>query len=108
MSDNLVKDYLEEIGLISQDQYIDYSMLNGDKWEIYQLSDDTLLYVKFELTGKLGYSFCAKITCKKMTSSFESFYYVKSYGNEDREPWECERIVKDTLMSNAISRLKPY
>ena len=108
MSDNLVKEHLEEIGVISQDQYIDYVMIDGDKWEIYRLFEDTLLYIKFELTGKIGYAFCAKVTCKRMRSSFEAFYHIKNYSRETREPWQCDQNLKDSLLSHAISFLKPY
>ncbi len=108
MSENLVKEHLEELKLISLDQFLDSIFIHGDEWEIYKISDDTLLYVLFELTGKLGYAFCVRITCKKMTNNFESFYHVKSYGNEVRENWECEREVGDCLMASAISILKPY
>ena len=108
MSDNLVKDYLEEIGVISPDQYLDYVMLNGDQWDIYQLSDNILTYVRYELTGKIGYAFCAEITCTRLAIDFESCYYVKSYGNEVKEEWKCEQIIKDQLVTNAIVIIKPY
>lgn len=108
MAENLVRKYLEEIKLISSDHLLDSILIDDEEWEIYKVSDDTLLYVLFELTGKLGYAFCARITCKRMTNSFESFYHVKSYGNEVREDWECEQSIKDRLMSNAILILKPY
>jgi len=108
VSDNLVKDYLEEQKIISPEQYLDYAMIDGDRWEIYKISDDTLFYVRYELIGKIGYAFCAKIVCKRMTSSFNSLYYVKSYGNEVKDNWECDKNVKDSLMSHAITLLKPY
>lgn len=108
MSDNLIKDHLEELKVISPEQFVDFVMLGGEKWDIYKKSDDILTYVRYELTGKLGYAFCAEITCKRMTINFESFYYVKSYGNEVKEAWECEQSVKDYLVCNAISVLKPY
>jgi len=108
VSDNLVKDHLEEIGVISPDHYVDYVILSGDQWEIYRSSDDTITYVRFELTGKLGYAFCAKVVVKRLTIDFEPFYHVKSYGNEVRKEWECESTIKDQLVSNAISIVQPY
>jgi len=33
---------------------------------------------------------------------------VKSYGNEVKDNWECDKNVKDSLMSHAITLLKPY
>jgi len=108
LSENLVKEHLEELKLISSDQFLDSIFIDDDEWEIYQIPDDTLLYVRFELTGKIGYAFCVRITCKRMTNNFESFYHVKSYGNEIKEDWKCEQNIKDRLMSNAISILKPY
>lgn len=108
MSNNLVKDHLEEIGVISPDQYFDYVMLNEDRWDIYKLSDDTLVYVRYELTGKIGYAFCAKVTIKRLSIDFDGFYHVKSYGNEVQEEWKCEQLIKDQLVSNAISIIEPY
>lgn len=108
LSDNLVKEHLEELKVISSEQFIDYVMIDGDKWEMYRTSDDTIVYIRFELTGKIGYAFCARITCKKMHSSFKAFYHVKSYGNETKNEWECEQSTKDSLMCNAIAILKPY
>jgi hypothetical protein len=108
MSNNLVRDYLEELCLISSQQFMNNLYIDGDEWEIYKLSDDTLLYVRFELAGKIGYAFCVKIICRKMTNNFESFYYVKSYGNEVKEKWDCDQLTKDRLMGNAIEILQPY
>ena len=108
MSLNLVKDHLEEMGVISPDQYEDYSMIVGDKWEIYKISDVTSIYIKFELTGKIGYAFCAKITCGHMVFDFESSYYFKSYTNDIKEEWDCDQSVKDALLCNAVERMRPY
>ena len=64
MSDNLIKEYLEEIELIPSDKYFDYATIAGERWVIYKMSDNTLIYVRYELTGKLGYAFFAKTTPK--------------------------------------------
>ena len=108
MSDNLVRDYLEEIKVISPEQYLDILMLDGDEWEIYRSSDESMTYVRFELTGKLGYAFCANVVVKKLSINFSSFYYVKSYGNEIKNDWECEQLLRDRLTSNAVSTIQPY
>ena len=105
MSDNLVKDYLEEIEIINPDQFFDYVIFD-DRWDIYKLSDEVLFYVKYELVGKIGYAFCAKVTCRRMTNDFESFFYAVNHNGSVREEWDCDD--RDKLCSNAISILKPY
>ena len=108
MKDNLVKDYLEEIGFISPDQYEDYSIIIGEKWEIYRISNNTFIYIRFELTGKIGYAFCVKITCGPMLFESESSYYFKSYTNDKKEEWDCEQDIKNALLCNAVERIQPY
>ncbi len=108
MSDNLVKDYLEEISVVHPDQYINSYIICEDEWEVYRISEDTVTYVKYELTGKIGYAFCVTIICKRLTVNLKAFYYVKSYGNEVKEEWDCEQSVKDALISNSIGIVKPF
>lgn len=108
MSDNLVKDYLEEEGIAIPGQHINNAVICEKEWEIYKISEDTLTYIRYELTGKIGYAFCVTITCKRLTIDLESFYYVKSYGNEIKEEWECDQSVKDALVSNAIAIINPF
>lgn len=109
MSENIVKDYLEELGIISQEQYLDSLFILDDEWEIYRISDDTLFYVYFELSfGGVGYAFCIQITCEKMTWNFESFYYMKTHDNEVKDVWDTDQEVKNLLMSNAMAVLKPF
>jgi len=52
VSDNLVQDYLEEIKVISPDQFLDDAIIRSDDWKIYRISDDTLTYVRYELYVK--------------------------------------------------------
>jgi len=108
VSDNLVKDYLEEIGVALPAQHIDNAEICDDEWEIYEISKDTLTYVRYELTGKIGYAFCTTITCKRLTIDLDSFYHVVSYGNRIKEEWECDQSIKDALVSNAIDRINPF
>jgi len=108
MSDNLVKDYLEQIEVIKPDQFLDYCMIDYDRWDIYKSSDDTLIYVKYELTGKIGYAFYSRITCKGMDIKKEFLYYVVNYGAEIKENWECDESTKDIFVSKTISILRPH
>ena len=108
---NLVKKHLEGLNLISPDQFVDTIFIDDDKydkWEVYRISDDALFFVYFELTGNIGYAFCVKIKCKKMSYDFEAFYHVKSHSNEIKEDWDCGQDISDRLMAIAIAILKPY
>jgi len=107
VSDNLVQDYLEEIKVISPDQFLDDAIIRSDDWKIYRISDDTLTYVRYELTGKLGYAFCVTVICKRLTIDVEATYYAKSYGNVVKEHWDIDHSVGDAIISNAISIIKP-
>lgn len=108
MSDNLVKDYLEKIGVAPSDKYIGDAVILGDEWEIYKIFNDTITYIRYELTGKIGYAFYVIIVCKKLTINLESFYYVVSYNNEVKKEWDCEQNIKDALVSNAIGIIQPF
>ena len=108
MSDNLVKKHLEELKLFSPEQLLYSISIDEDDWEIYKVADDILFYVRYELTGNLGYAFCAQITCKKNTYNCDTFYHVKSHGNEIKEEWDCGQRIRDKLMSITVSILKPY
>ena len=108
MSDNLVQDYLEELGLASDDRYIDSIFILDKEWKIYRLSDDRIFFVYYELTGKIGYAWCAEVTCKHMSWDIDPYSQMVSYSNKVKEHWDIDENTFNQFMSIAISILKPF
>ncbi|MHA1468999.1 MAG: hypothetical protein ACTSSP_00405 [Candidatus Asgardarchaeia archaeon] len=108
--ENLVKKHLEELKLISSDQYLTSFFIEGQEWEVYQVEDKTLLYIYFELLdNSMGYAFCIKIACGEMKCDVDPFYHIKNFDNFSVAKWEdCGQYIKDQLTYDAIYRMKAY
>lgn len=107
---NLVKKEMIDKKELEEDKYIQTIFIRGDEWEIYLLSENTIMYVFFELTEDgLGYAFCVKIVCNKKTFEITPFYYAKSFGNFQKSEWtDCDDYIKNTFLFDAIHRLNVY
>ncbi len=107
---NLVKEYLEELGIINSDQLFYNAIYEDVEWDAYKLSDDEMLYVTYELTPDgIGSAFCAKIKCTKLTYNIESKHYTKSFTNRTINEWDgISDTLRDKMLSDAIRDLETY
>jgi hypothetical protein len=107
---NLVKEHLLKEKVISQDDYINSSYYQDIEWRAYKETDDTLLYVSYELTdGGIGYAFCVKVQCKRMKYNIDCFFYTKSFSNSVYGEWDdCPQQTQDKLLSDTINYFNIY
>ena len=104
---NLVKDFLIEEKIIDSDKFMYSYFYEGIEWFAYNISDDTAMYLYYELTSHgLGYAFVVSITCTRFNYKIEPKYYAKSYGNIIIEEWKnISDKLKDKLLSDAMRDL---
>ena len=109
-SKNLVKDHLLEQKVIDPDKLLYSHFYEDIEWHAYQLEDDTMLYVSYELTEDgIGYAFCVKIKCSRLKFNIDPFFYSKSFSNHTTGEWESiSNTLKDKLLSDAIRDLQIY
>lgn len=105
---NLVKDFLLEEKIIDPDKFI-YSYFYEDiEWQAYKLSDNTVMYLNYELTPHgIGYAFCVTIKCDKFSYDIKSIFYTKSFSNFSTGEWtNISDDLKNKLLSDAIRDLQ--
>ena len=107
---NLVKDYLLEQKIINSDNFLYGFYYDEMNWDVYKEKDDTILYVSYELTEYgIGYAFCVRIICKKLTYDMGFTFYSKSFTNSTTKEWDgASDSLKDKLLCNTMEVLKTY
>lgn len=104
---NLVKTSLIEEKIIDPEKFMYSYFYEGIEWFTYKLSDNTIMYLYYELTPHgLGYAFVVTIECTRFSYKIKSKYYAKSYRNTVVEEWEdIPDKLKDKLLSDAMRDL---
>ena len=107
---SLVKDFLLEQKIIDPDKFEYSYFYENVEQSAYKLSDDTMMYVSYELTPHgLGYAFCVTITCEQLTYNVEPVYYSKSFTNDTTGEWvEISDEFKDKLLSETMGYLNKW
>jgi len=108
MRENLVKQYLEEIGLINLENFVDYGFFDNKEWEIYKLKDNTFLYINYEILDDMGigFAYCCEISCSSLKYNIKSFLYSKSFNSVKKGEWNnFNQELSDKILSNAMMRI---
>ena len=105
---NLVKEFLLEQKIIDPDKFMYNYFYEGEEWFAYKLSDNTVLYLIYELTPQgLGYAFCATVKCTHLSYEFEPKFYTKSFSSNSTGEWKnIPDKLKDKLLSDAMRDLQ--
>ena len=108
MDKNLVKEFLLEKNIIDDEQLMYNYYYKDVEWFAYKISDDTMLYVSYELTPQgLGYSFCVTVKCSKYSFDIKPVFYTNSFGSSSSGEWEdISESLRNKFLSDATRDLK--
>jgi len=107
---NLVEELLLEKQVIDPNKLL-YSYFYEDvEWFAYKLSDDTMMYVSYELIPQgIGRAYCITVQCLRFSYDITSVYYSKSFTNDSTGEWtNISSNFQDKLVSDAMKDLNVW